>query len=173
MNLKPTTFDKSHLRSPWTLGSRVLRISICGAALLLAAGCGKKAPPVAPHPKPLAAVTDLKGALDKGQVRLTWTHRPADNQDARNYVVLRAQRGLAQAECKDCPRVFQKVGAIPLAGPVRDMQQTLVFSQSLAPGFLYIFSVRPIHGSGAQGPDSNLVTVVVPDTGGMVEDGHE
>jgi hypothetical protein len=153
-------------------GSRIVGLSIFGAVvLLLAAGCGKKAPPVAPHPRPLTAVTDLRGALDKGQVRLTWTHLP-DNRYARDYEVLRAQRGLSQAECKDCPKVFQKVGTIPLSGAARDKQQTLDFSQSLAPGFAYTFSVRPIHGSGDQGPDSNLVVVQVPDTGGKAEDGH-
>lgn len=154
--------------------SRLARLGIYGVALLLlAAGCGKKAPPVAPQTRPLSAVTDLKGVLDRNQVRLIWTHRP-DNQDAKAYVVLRAQRGLSQAECKDCPRVFQKVGSISVPGAARDQQQTLDYSQSLASGFTYTFSVRPIHGTGAQGPDSNLVMLEVPDAaGGGAGDGHE
>ncbi|MEJ2660046.1 MAG: hypothetical protein P8Z73_04920 [Desulfobacteraceae bacterium] len=156
-----------------TVASRLLHLGVCGAMLLLLpAGCGKKAPPAAPEPRPLTAVADLKAVFDKGQVRLTWTHRP-DNQYANDYVVLRAQKGLSQAECKDCPRVFQKVGTIPIPGSVRQKLQVLEFTQSLAAGFSYTFSVRPIHGSGAQGPDSNFVTFEVPDAGDGTEDGHE
>lgn len=155
------------------VGSRFFRLGVCGAALLLSvAGCGKKAPPVAPQPRPFSAVTDLKGVLDQGHVRLVWTHRP-DNWYAKAYVVLRAQRGVSQPECHDCPRVFQKVGTIPLPGPLRDKEQLLDFSQSLAAGFFYTFSVRPIHGSGAQGPDSNFVVVEAPATDSGVEDAHE
>jgi hypothetical protein len=139
---------------------------VCWAALLLLfTGCGRKAPPVAPQPRPLAAVTDLKAMLDQGQVRLTWTHSP-ENRYAKSYVVLRAQRGLSQPECNDCPKVFQKVGMVPLDGARRDEKHALDFSQNLAAGFRYIFSVRPIHSSGAQGPDSNLVVVQVPVEGG-------
>jgi hypothetical protein len=156
-----------------TVGSRLVRMGVCGAALLLlATGCGKKAPPVAPQPRPLSAVTDLKGTLDKAHVRLTWSHRP-DNRYAENYVILRAQRGLSRPECGDCPKVFQKVGSIPLPKPLRDQEQSLDFSQNLAAGFSYTFSVRPVHGSGAQGPDSNFVMVEVPAADEEAGNAHE
>lgn len=172
MNFKPSTFNKCHLRSPWTV-ARLVRLGACGAALLLlATGCGKKAPPVAPQPRPLSAVTDLKGILNKRQFRLTWTHLP-DNRYANAYVVLRAQRGAFQPACGDCPRVFQKAGAVHIPRAVRDIEQTLDFSQELAEGFSYTFSVRPVHDSGAQGPDSNLVVVEVPTAAGEAEDVHE
>jgi hypothetical protein len=170
MNFKPSTINKSYLRS---VASRFVLLGVCGAVLLVSAvGCGKKAPPVAPKPRPLTAVTDLAGVLRNEKVRLTWTHRP-DNRYAKAYVVLRAQRGLSRPACGDCPRVFQKVDTIAIPGSLRDREQDLNFSQSLAPGFSYTYSVRPVHGSGAQGPDSNLVTVEVPGTGGEVEGGHE
>jgi hypothetical protein len=144
------------------MGLRVVRLGVFGAALLLlAASCGKKAPPMAPQPRPLAAVTDLKGSLDQGHIRLTWTHSP-DNRYAKAYVVLRAQRELFQPECNDCPKVFQKVGTIPLSGSRRSEKHSLDFSQRLAAGFRYTFSVRPIHSSGAQGPDSNPVVMELP-----------
>ena len=173
MNFKPSDFNKNYLRSPWTVASQIVRLVLCGAVLLvLAPGCGKKAPPVAPKPRPLTAVTDLTGVLQNEQVRLTWTHRP-DNRYAKVYVVLRAQRGLSQPACGDCPRVFQKVDTISIPESLRDTEQALNFSQSLAPGFSYTYSVRPVHGSGAQGPDSNLVTVEVPDAGGEAQNRHE
>jgi hypothetical protein len=142
------------------------------ALLLLFAACGRKAPPVAPQPRPLAAVTDLKAMLDQQHIRLTWTHTP-ENRYAKSYVVLRAQRGLSQPACNDCPKVFQKVGMLPLAGALRDEKHALDFSQNLAAGFRYIFSVRPIHSSGAQGPDSNLVVVEVPAAGEGPKDVQE
>ena len=173
MHIKSSTFNKKYLRSPWAVGSCFIRLGVCGAVLLvLAVGCGKKAPPVAPKPRPLTAVTDLKGVLRNEQVRLTWTHRP-DNRYAKFYLVLRAQWGLSRPACGDCPRVFQKVDTIAIPGSLRDKKQELNFSQSLAPGFSYTYSVRPVHGSGAQGPDSNLVTVEVPDAGREAESGHE
>jgi hypothetical protein len=154
-------------------GSRLVRLGACAAALLLLAiGCGRKAPPVAPHPRPLSAVTDLKGILDGEHIRLTWTHRP-DNRYAKAYVVLRAQRGVSRPECSDCPRVFQKVGSIPPAGAMRDTEQSLTFSQNLAEGFFYTFSVRPIHHSGVQGPDSNFVIVEMPTAAEEAEDVRE
>jgi hypothetical protein len=103
---------------------------------------------------------------------LTWTHRP-DNRYANAYVVLRAQRGASQPACGDCPRVFQKAGAVPIPRAARDKEQLLDFSQDLAEGFSYTFSVRPVHDSGAQGPDSNLVVVEVPAAAGKTEDVHE
>ncbi len=131
---------------------------ICAGLLLLSAGCGKKAPPIVPREKPLTAVADLKAELDQGHVTLTWTHSP-ENRSAVSYVVLRAQRELSQPECSDCPMVYQKAGAIKLSKSLRKEKHGLDFSQDLAVGFRYTFSVRPIHSSGAQGPDSNRVVI--------------
>ena len=135
--------------------------AICAVLLVLSAGCGKKAPPVAPQQRPLAAVADLKGELDQGHVRLTWSHSP-DNWGAVAYIILRAQRELSQVDCADCPMVFQKAGSLPLPSSLRKEKHRLDFSQKLAAGFRYTFSVRPIHSSGAHGPDSNLVVIDVP-----------
>ncbi len=131
---------------------------ICAAVVLLLAGCGRKAPPVAPQQRPLTAVADLKGELDQGHAKLTWSHSP-ENWGTVSYVVLRAQQGLSQPECADCPMVFQKAGSVPLPRALREEKCGLVFSQNLAPGFRYTFSVRPINASGAQGPDSNRVVI--------------
>jgi hypothetical protein len=140
----------------------VRRVGLCCAALLLVlTGCGKKASPVAPRQRPLTAVADLKGVLRQDYVKLTWSHNP-DNWVATAYVVLRAQQELPQPTCADCPPAFQKTGSILLARSLRKEKHTLDFSQNLAAGFRYSFSVRPVSASGAQGPDSNILVIDVP-----------
>jgi hypothetical protein len=62
---------------------------------------------------------------------------------------------------------------IPLVKSLRGEKHDLDFSQSLATGFRYIFSVRPIHSSGAQGPDSNFAVVEVPASVGGAKDVHQ
>ena len=129
---------------------------------LLLCSCGKKAAPVAPGQLPMVAVNDLDGTLEKTHITLTWTH-PKENSRVRNYIVLRAQTDLARLEeCTGCPMVFQKVGVRAVEKEGLQKAGTLVFSMDLPKGFRYTFSVRPSQSSGAQGPDSNLVEVMLP-----------
>ncbi len=133
----------------------------CAAVLPVLYACGKKAPPVAPQHKALAAVADLKGVLGRDSVRLTWSHDPA-NRGAARYVVLRAQEALARPACADCPLKFQKTGSVQVVGSLRKQKHHLDFSETPAAGFRYSYSVRPVTASGAQGPDSNFVVIDVP-----------
>jgi hypothetical protein len=127
--------------------------------LTLLNGCGKKAPPVAPQQAPLAAVSDLKGQLNQGTVRLTW-HHSADNARAVGYIILRAQSALSQPECPECPLVYQKIDTIPMSRSLRKKHHIMEFYHDVADGFRYTFNVRPYASSGSQGPDSNPVVVV-------------
>lgn len=129
--------------------------------LLGAAACGKKAPPVAPQQEPLAAVDDLKGVLRQGNVELSWSHIPG-NRGVRSYIVLQAREALSQQACPGCPLEFQKTGSVEVAESLRKEKHSLDYSESLTAGFRYSFSVRPVSGSGAQGPDSNLVVIEYP-----------
>jgi len=142
----------------------IVWVGLCCAVFLVSAGCGKKAPPVAPRQRPLAAVTDLKGVLRQDLLKLTWSHNP-ENRNATAYVVLRAQQELAQPACADCPLAFHKIGSVPLARSLRQEKHTLDYSQSLAAGFRYSFSVRPVSASGALGPDSNILVMDVAASG--------
>lgn len=144
---------------------RVKTIPSCVWALVIAgmliSGCGKKGPPVAPRSLPLIQVRDLQGGLIQGTVRLIWRHVP-ENAGAVGYIVLRAQSSLSQPECPKCPLVFQKVETISIHSPQRKQPHDMAFVQDVAEGFRYTYSVRPYQSSGAQGPDSNLVTVICP-----------
>ena len=133
-------------------------LSIC----LSLCSCGKKAPPMVPGHLPMAAVTDLEATLDQTRITLAWTH-PGENSRIRNYIVLRAQTDLERlGQCTGCPVVFQKVGMRAVDKALLNKAEKLAFSMELPKGFRYTFSVRPFQSSGAQGPDSNLVEVVIP-----------
>jgi predicted small lipoprotein YifL len=138
---------------------------VCAVLLLLLTACGKKGPPVAPQQKPLAAVADLEGVLSADNIKLSWSHNP-ENWSATTYVVLMARQELPRPECADCPLAFEKTGSVPVDRSLRKEKHILDFSQSLAGGFHYSFRVRPVTASGAQGPDSNMVVIDVPASGG-------
>jgi hypothetical protein len=106
--------------------------------------------------------------MDKGVIQLTWSHEP-DNGQAVAYVVLQAQRALSQPQCPGCPLVFQKAGTVQVDRAGRNTKHTLAFSEALAAGFRYTFTVRPISASGAQGPDSNSVVTAWPEQGGPTD----
>ena len=144
---------------------RLLLLTIAGlvcATVFLIFGCGKKASPVVPGQIRMAAVADLEGALDQTTMTLTWTHF-TENSRVKNYIVLRAQTDLSRLEaCAGCPMVFQKVGIQAVERRLANKAHKLTFSLNLPKGFRYTFSVRPSQSSGAQGPDSNLVEVILP-----------
>jgi hypothetical protein len=137
---------------------------VMAITLFMLNGCGRKAPPVAPSQAPLAGVVDLAGSLNQGAVRLTWNHLP-ENAKAVGYIVLRAQSALSKPDCPDCPHLYQKVATVPVGRSQRKQRHFLEFYHDLAEGFMYTFKVRPYESSGGQGPDSNLVVIMHPDTG--------
>ena len=141
--------------------SRYFWMVLAGMMILAVATCGKKAPPVAPRQAPFAAVSDLKAKVVGQKVTLTWRHT-IENRQATGYLVLRAQAAKDQAECLGCPQVFQKVATIRMSRSKRRQSHIQSFTQTLSGGFTYTYSVRPHHGSGAQGPGSNLLRIEVP-----------
>jgi hypothetical protein len=58
--------------------------------------------------------------------------------------------------------VFQKVGVKRVAKKRAAESQPLTHTLVLPRGFSYTFSVRPLLSGGAQGPDSNLVEIILP-----------
>ncbi len=140
----------------------LVRGFLLAAAFFLILGCGKKAPPVAPRQAPLVAVADLQAAVQGEEVTLTWTHS-AENRHATGYVVLRSRKSRDEAPCPGCPQVFKRIGSVPMDRSQRKQRQRREFTDALAPGFRYTYSVRPVGSSGAQGPDSNRVDIDLPE----------
>jgi len=117
-------------------------------------GCGRKAPPVPPRRAPLPPVTGLIGRLEGDVVTLTWRRDPAAGA-TRGYIVLRAQTSAANPPCAGCPLIFQTAGE--LSGDRG--AETIEFSESVLPGFIYTYKVQPVGSAGDRGQDSNRVII--------------
>lgn len=135
-------------------------VFLLGLGVLLASGCGRKAPPVAPKQPSMPAVTDLTAVYDKRRIYLKW-HHPGTMSPTVGYVVLQSQRALSQPDCPECPLVFERVGTQNLQPTLREQRHALAFDVPVAKGAVYHYKVVPFQTSGAQGPDSNLVQVEV------------
>lgn len=137
--------------------SRIWRVVLPVVALLsltALSACGRKGPPVPPDRPPLPKVSTLSGRLEGDTVTLNWQAEGAD-KGVRGYVVLRADKSLADPDCKGCPMVFEKVGE---PGVGRDTE-TVLFKDAVPDGAVYIYQVQPVGAAGDRGPGSNQVEI--------------
>lgn len=127
--------------------------------IFLFPGCGKKGPPVPPRHKPVPAVSDLKYGIDGNILRLTWTI-PKKKEKAKSastgFIVYRSKRPILDSDCKNCPKLFQKVSDITIDTPVYG-NKNMVYREEIAKGFVYTYKVVFYTKSGAQSRDSNFV----------------
>ena len=135
--------------------------------VFLLPGCGKKAPPVPPRQKPVPAVSDLKYSIDGDILTLTWTI-PKGKEKAKTafngFIVYRSKRPISDSDCKNCPKLFQKVSDIPVditADNTIDApgyeNKNIEYREEIEQGFLYTYKVVLYTKSGAQSRDSNYV----------------
>lgn len=134
------------------------------AALLLAvftlAGCGVKGPPVPPKAAPLPDVA-LTYRLDGPSVQLMWQMSSllSNTQDRQaTFAIYRSRMDLSEADCDNCPLVFEKVSSRPFV-PTEDSRFSSVMA--LDPGYGYAFKVR-LEIGGQAGVDSNTVRFDIP-----------
>jgi hypothetical protein len=125
---------------------------------VLAAGCGRKLPPIQPGSYPPPAVRNLSGAVLGVEAVLTWTVPPGDpdkDTPAVAFRVLRSRQTAEEVECATCPPVFSVIGEL------RPSQATagapLQYTDRLEPGYRYQYKVRTISSLGREGRDSNVV----------------
>jgi hypothetical protein len=135
--------------------------------VFLLPGCGKKAPPVPPRQKPVPAVNDLKYGIDGNILTLTWTI-PKEKEKAKSafngFIVYRSKRPISDSDCKNCPKLFQKVSDIPVditADNTIDApgyeNKNIEYREEIEKGFVYTYKVVLYTKSGAQSRDSNYV----------------
>lgn len=137
-----------------------IAFALAVAAVLLAAGCGRKLPPIQPGSYPPPAVKDLGYRVQGEEIVLMWTvpaAAPEKDSPAVGFKVLRSRQTEAEAECQSCPPKFQEVANVRPSGPIEtgDVQHV----ERLEPGYRYQFKVRGYTALNREGRDSNVVHV--------------
>lgn len=127
-------------------------------AALLAASCGKKGPPQPPSGDKPPPVTDLAYSVTGNTVKLSWTI-PQTTAKAKSavvgFLIFRYQQPAYERECPNCPVNFQQIGDVPARG--QPGVTPLVFTQTIALGYRYIYKVKAYDHGGILSRDSNFV----------------
>jgi hypothetical protein len=132
--------------------------------IILAWGCGVKAPPTPPDVLVPKAVKDLQGFVREGEFILTWT-LPKENIDGSRPVDLERFLVLRRDEtrgCPECPGEFRVKAELDLRKPQGYLLEdnTITWKDSgLTEGVIYMYKVIGVNHWGYQGPPSNEVTI--------------
>ena len=128
---------------------------------ILFPSCGQKDRPVPPRRLKPPAVIDLQHRIEDNQVELSWTVPEKKSRlqtDLGGFKVYRSKITLSEASCENCPLKFTMVRDIPLLK--KDKKEPLKFSDTLDPGYSYIYVVRGYSDNGMISADSNVVKFV-------------
>jgi hypothetical protein len=152
----------NHFGRPTSLKGIGLLLLVCLSVTL--SGCGVKKPPKPPLHIPPPAITDLRSSLDGKQVTLTWTIERTTQGlrfDYEAFVIYRAKIPAAEAACTTCPYLFIQKAVVPASLPERRFDERLAgeYSESVAPGFRYVYKVVGFATTGDKTADSNLTAV--------------
>lgn len=136
----------------------ILPFAILILCAFLFIGCGRKAPPVAPHQVQPRAVKDLIYRLDGDTLKLTWTIPKGDEKNQSSltaFILYQSKRPIAEKECKYCPVRFKRVADIPVD---KNKAKSLSYSETLEKGFRYVYKVIGLAQNGRTSDDSNYIS---------------
>jgi len=142
-----------------------LAFAICLAAALFVGGCGKKGPPEPPSGNKPPRVRDLAYSVSGETVKLSWSI-PTTTEKARTpvagFLIYQFQQPAYERECPNCPVIFKEVGDVPArsAGSGQPDTPLLVFTQTIEPGYRYIYKIKSYDAGGIPGKDSNFVEFI-------------
>jgi len=125
-------------------------------------GCGKKGPPEPPTGSRPARVRDLGYGVSKNTIKLSWTI-PRPDETAQlpisGFLIFRSQQSLIERECPNCPVQFKTIGDVPVRGPGPGQagEAPITFTETIEPGYRYIYKVNGYSGDDIRSRDSNFV----------------
>ena len=138
------------------LACATLTISAC-----MLSGCGKKSLPKPPRESRPPQVTDLGYSIGENSIKLSWTIPKTSHQaksPASGFLIYRSKLSASEADCENCPITFLKIGDVPVRGGVaRGPEPSVVFVQTIEPGYRYIYKVKAYDDDGVVGQDSNSI----------------
>lgn len=132
--------------------------------IILAWGCGVKAPPTPPDVLVPEAVSDLQGTVKEETIVLTWS-LPEENVDDSTPVDLRRFLVLRRDEtggCPECPGEFKVRADLDLRSPQGYLLEdnTVTWADTgFRDGVIYMYRVIGVNHWGYQGPSSNEVMI--------------
>lgn len=146
------------LHRKWSL---VLLVLIGGLSFVWL-GCGKKGPPRPPKRPLPPAVRDLRLTVQGDIVELSWTLAAAAGGAASTPAaikVFRAAQSEVEIGCETCPIRFVTVAEIPIHEKESEKSEprALSFTETIEPGYRYIYKVIAFDEYGIGGKDSNIV----------------
>ena len=150
-------------RFPGRISSRILlglvAVALC---LVLPAGCGKKGPPRPPQRPLPPKVKDLAYSLRNDRVELSWTVPGGADPSASPPAavkVLRSRLSAEEAGCENCPIRYTVTGNIPIQKNQAEKLEhiRMRYTESIEPGYRYIYKVIVYDEYGIGGKDSNIV----------------
>ena len=124
---------------------------------LVLAACGLKDAPVPPKAQAPPAVSDLAATVEGDSVLLRWTVPKVAQAGAfgkGRAVLSRAGTSLADAPCRECPLLFQRVADIPISGA-----EAMTYSEKLPRGFKYTYRIVMTFERAGNSPSSNAAVI--------------
>ena len=131
------------------------------SSAFMLSGCGNKAMPEPPSGNIPPKVVDLGYSISENTIKLSWTI-PKTNDKAKSpvtgFLIYRSKQSASEADCENCPIRFLKIGDVPVRGGVSGRPEpSVIFAQTIEPGYRYIYKVRAYDDDGVTGKDSNLI----------------
>jgi hypothetical protein len=132
--------------------------------VILAWGCGVKAPPIPPDVLVPKAIKDLRGTVKEEAFYLTWT-LPKENMDDSRPVDLVGFLVLRRDEtrgCPECPGEFTVKAELDLRSPKGYLLEddTVTWQDTgFTEGVIYMYKIIGVNHWGYQGPPSNEVMI--------------
>ncbi|MGD8296824.1 MAG: hypothetical protein PVI94_00235 [Desulfobacterales bacterium] len=124
-------------------------------------GCGRKAPPKPPRESSPPQVKDLGYSISEDSVELSWTIPETGDKyesPATGFLIYRSKQSVSEENCANCPITFTKIENVPVRGGISGRpESSVVFAETIEPGYRYIYKIKAYDDDGVAGKDSNLI----------------
>lgn len=143
------------------MSDRCAAILVCLLLAGMLCACGRKLPPSPPSQYMPPPVADLSFQLEEHRVTLNWTvpQLQKDQPAPAGFRIFRARQVSSETDCSSCKLDFRQTGDVTSKG--KKPGSPLHFSETLSPGYKYIYKVVAYDAKGLDGKDSKSIEFVL------------